>query len=63
MLYLSKRVADTLSDKMKHDLSLLSPERQTLFECYYCRFSSKTLQSPIIIKALYECVKETNLVK
>ena len=63
MLYLSKKLADHLSDDLKDKLQRLSCERQTLFECYYYRFLPETRAKQIILKALYECVVATDLVK
>lgn len=63
MLYLSKKVSDNLPNDLTDKLHRLSPERQTLFECYYYRFSLESRAKPIILKALYECIMETDLVK
>ena len=63
MLYLSKRVADHLTDDLKDKLQRLSKEKQTLFECYYYRFSPESRTKQILLKALYESVVETDLVK
>ena len=55
---------DQLPDHFVWKLSELSVERQTLFECYYCHFSLETLQkSEIVRRAVYEFVRDTNLVK
>ena len=63
MLYISKEVSDQLSDDICQKLSKLSIERQTLFECFYYRFSDETRDKKVILYALLEGVQECEFVK
>jgi len=63
MLYISKSVTDNLPDDLTYRLIELSIERQTLFECFYHRFSEKSREDLILLYMIYEGVKATNMVK
>ena len=63
MLYLSKKISDALPDDIVQKLSKLSVERQTLFECFYYRFSSETVEKKIILYILLDSVCACDWVK
>ena len=52
MLYVSKKICDQLPDDIIGKLSTLSVERQTLFECFYYRFSKETCEKKVILYML-----------
>ena len=63
MLYVSKKICDQLPDDIIGKLSTLSVERQTLFECFYYRFSKETCEKKVILYMLLEGVQECGFVK
>ena len=58
MLYISKKVCDNLPIDIISKLSQLSVEKQTMFECFYHRFSDETLVNKAVPYAIVEAVEE-----
>ena len=57
VLYISKRLCNELPSDIIYELSHMPIERQTIFECFYYRFSKRNIQKRIIVNILLDASK------
>lgn len=62
MLYISKVILDDLPVEVVGKLENLSRDRQTMFECFYHRFSKSAKDNPVLPYMIMDAVEETVLI-
>jgi len=63
MLYISKVILDDLPVDIVGKLDKLSRDRQTMFECFYHRFSKSAKDNPVLPYMIMDAVQESILVE